>query len=222
MGLPVPRHELLLGLSPTMVAVVQERLPGQHLTVADVAAVDAVVALNDRFAGLLSGRHDVPAPRLNLARPADPVPAEFVAAHSERAGRVVRLVRAAGRSGGQPVRVDDLVHTDLTISNVLFDDEAEISGLIDWNYGVARGDLNYGLVKLLHTLSYAAISDQADVTPTKPALEHLEDLIIERLAPGLFRRYWAHQTLTMLYSSLRWGTPSAFDAYLELGEAGLS
>ncbi len=221
-GLPVPRHEFLLEVSPGTVAVVQERLPGRPRAVTDVATVDAAVALNERFAGLLDGRPEVPGPILNLGRPDDPVPATAVEEHSERARRLVELIRHAGRSGESEIAAGDLVHVDLTVPNLLFDDTGEISGVVDWNYGVARGDRRYGLIKLLHTLCFAGRVEQADATPTAAALDHLDRLVRERIPGPLLRRYWAHHTLTMLYSSLRWGTPEAFESHLELGESRLA
>lgn len=221
-GLPVPRHEFLFEVSPGTVAVVQERLPGRPLARADVATVDAVVAINERFAGLLADRPEVPGPILSLGRPDDPVPAETVERYSERARRLVERIRHAGRSGGSESTRSDLVHVDLTVPNLLFDDAGMITGVIDWNYGVARGDRRYGLVKLLHTLAFAARADDAEAVPTTDALDHLDRLVRDRIPSALLRRYWAHHTLTMLYSSLRWGTSEAFDLHLELGESRLS
>ncbi|WP_152362369.1 aminoglycoside phosphotransferase family protein [Microlunatus speluncae] len=221
-GLPVPRHEFLLEVSPGTVAVVQERLPGRPRSRTDVATVDAAVAVNERFAGLLADRPEVPGPILSLGRPDDPVPAEAVEEHSERARRMVALIRHAGRSGGSMSTRGDLVHVDFTVPNLLFDDAGMITGVVDWNYGVARGDRRYGLVKLLHTLSFAARSDGADAAPTGAALDHLDRLVSKEIPAPLLRRYWAHHTLTMLYSSLRWGTPRAFELHLELGESRLA
>lgn len=220
-GLPVPRHEFLLEVSPRKIAVVQERLPGRPRSRADVATVDAAVAMNERFAGLLADRPEVPGPILSLGRPDDPVPAEAVEDHSERARRVVGLIRHAGRSGASEITRGDLVHVDLTVPNLLFDDTGMITGVVDWNYGVARGDRRYAMVKLLHTLAFAARSEAADAAPTTEALDHLDRLVRQEIPGPVLRRYWAHHTLTMLYSSLRWGTVRAFDLHLELGESKL-
>jgi hypothetical protein len=108
------------------------------------------------------------------------------------------------------------------VPNMLFDPTSNISGVIDWNYGVARGDRHYGLVKLLHTLSFDAATTPAHRRPTDTAVTRVERLLNERLAPDTFRRYWAHQTLGMMYASLRWGTEHAFTTYLELGESKLT
>lgn len=221
LGIPVPRHQFLFEVEPGTVAVVQERLPGTSASAADVGTVDAVIAINERFAGLLRGRDDVARPRLSLGRPGDPTPSEPVEAHSARARRLVSQVRATGNHRDQDVLGDDLVHVDLTVPNMLFDAEGRITGVIDWNYGIARGDRHFGVVKLLHTLSFAAQSPTADVRPTTDAVARVERVVAEAMTPPTFRRYWAHQTLTMLYASLRWGTSQSFAIYLDLGEPKL-
>src|SRR5262245_48257851 len=123
-GIPVPLHEFLFDLGDGTVAVVQERLPGSTAAAADVPVVDAIVAVNERFAGLL----------------ADRIPAGEISAHSPRAGRLVAAIRRTASDSGPDLVGDDLVHVDLTVPNVLFSAGRTITGVIDWNYGVARGD----------------------------------------------------------------------------------
>ena len=156
LGIPVPTHEFLFDLGDGSVAVVQERLPGSTVTRPDANTVDAIVAMNERFAGLLRNRPDVEPPPLSLGRPGDRIPSEPIERRSPRARRLLRAIRNTSRDGATDVVGDDLVHVDLTVANMLFDPDGGISGVIDWNYGVARGDRRYGLVKLLHTLSFAA------------------------------------------------------------------
>lgn len=222
LGIPVPRHEFLFEVEPGTVAVVQERLPGTSVTAAGVGTVDAVLAVNERFAGLLRGRDDVAPPLLSLGRPGDPTPSEQVEAHSARARRLVAQVRATAGHRDQDVVGDDLVHVDLTVSNMLFDAKGRITGVVDWNYGVARGDRQFGLVKLLHNLSFSARSPTADVLPTPDAVARVEEAVGHVMDVATFRRYWAHETLNMLYASLRWGTDASFAIYLDLGEWKLS
>ncbi|GAA5006533.1 hypothetical protein GCM10023317_41290 [Actinopolymorpha pittospori] len=105
---------------------------------------------------------------------------------------------------------------------MLFDSEGNISGVVDWNYGVARGDRRFGLVKLLHTLSFDAATRPADARPTPGAVRRVEQVLAECLEPATLQRYWAHQTLNMLYVSLQWGTEKAFTTYLDLGESRLT
>ncbi len=220
-GLPVPEHEVLLPLDDGTIAVVQERLPGSTVTAPDTAHVDAIIALNERFAGLLATRPDIPTPRLSLGRPTDAIPTEPIERHSARARRLLHHIRDTA-TGGPDIEGDDLVHVDLTVPNVLFDADGGISGLVDWNYGVARGDRHHGLVKLLHNLSHAAIAADSDQRPTQQAVEHVAKVVATTLDPATLHRYWAHQTLNMLYSSIRWGTEQAVQEYLHLGESRLT
>jgi aminoglycoside phosphotransferase (APT) family kinase protein len=223
LGIPVPAHEFLFDLGDGTVAVVQQRLPGSTVTTPDVSTVDAIVAINERFAGLLAHRPDVEPPPLSLGRPGDRIPCEPIEQHSSRARRLLGAIRSTG-CGDRTTEVvgTDLVHVDLTVSNMLFDPEGTITGVVDWNYGVARGDRRYGLVKLLHTLSFDAATAPADVRPTDAAVRRVEAVLATCLAPETLRRYWAHQTVNMLYASFRWGTQEAFTTYLELGESKLT
>ncbi|MEQ4206177.1 aminoglycoside phosphotransferase family protein [Actinopolymorpha sp. B9G3] len=220
-GLPVPEHEFLLPLDDGTIAVVQERLPGSTVAAPDTPHVHALITLNERFAGLLASRPDVPTPRLSLGRPTDAIPAELIERHSARARRLLRHIRDTA-DGGQAIEGGDLVHVDLTVPNALFDTDGAISGLVDWNYGVARGDRHYGLVKLLHNLSHAAMTADGDQHPTRQAVDHAAQMATAVLDPTTLRRYWAHQSLNMLYASIRWGTEDAVQTYLELGESRLS
>lgn len=222
LGIPVPAHEFLHDLGDGTIAVVQERLTGSTANRADVDIVDAIIAMNERFAGLLVERPDVQPPRLSLGRPGDPIPTDLIEAHSERARRLLRVIRGTAGEPGRDVVGDDLVHVDLTVPNMLFDPAGTISGVVDWNYGVDRGDRYFGLMKLLHTLSFDAARASADHRPTDQAVARVERRLTECLAPDTFRRYWAGMTLAMMYVSLRWGTEEAFSTYLEFGEAKLA
>ncbi|MGW5363332.1 aminoglycoside phosphotransferase family protein [Actinopolymorpha pittospori] len=222
LGIPVPAHEFLFDLGDGTVAVVQERLPGSTVTRPALSTVDAIIAMNERFAGLLANRPDIRPPPLSLGRPGDKTPTDLIERHSPRARRLLDAIRTTGGDRNTDVVGDDLVHVDLTVGNMLFDPEDNISGVIDWNYGVARGDRHYGVVKLLHTLSFAAATPHADLRPTQGAVERVERVLEQCLDPKTLQRYWAHQTLNMLYVSRRWGTDEAFTTYLELGESKLT
>lgn len=218
-GIPVPVHEVLLDCGDGTVAVVQERLPGATLqtTEATPELIDAIVTMNDRFAGLLADRSDIRLPEFHPRFPADPGVIKTVESHDHHAAAMVQKVRDAldhPDPGG-----DDLLHSDLTVPNMLFDDHGRITGVIDWNYGAKRGDRRYGLVKLLHTLDYAAHTAQD--APVFASARHLEQIIADRLDPATFRSYWADQTINMMYVSLRWGTEAAFRTYLAMGQERL-
>jgi len=222
-GLPVPRHELTVELDDGVVAVVQEQLPGSQVPRVDAAVIDALVAANDRFAGVLADRPDVPVPALTLSSggPVDPR-LELVDRYSDRSRRLLHRIGEIGAASPAEMTGTDLVHPDFTVPNVLFDDAARVTGVVDWNNGAARGDRHFALVKLLFDLTWDAASPagghqhvQAD------AVDRLQTLLHRTIAPGLLRFYWAHWTLTMLSWTIPSGDPAAVDIHLELGERGL-
>lgn len=197
-GLPVPRHDLVMELADGRVAVVQERLPGRHASRVDARAVDAMVAMNDRFAGLLVARPDVPSP------PAFPAPGDHsweqtLGRYSDRTRRVLRQIRASDDGELREITGDDLVHTDYSFGNVLFDDQGQISGVVDWNFGAARGDRRFALLGMRHHL--AAEGDQ--YAGQQDAINHLDEILNATIEPTLLRRYWAHWTVHNVHWSIR-------------------
>lgn len=223
-GIPVPRHEFLWQLDDGLVAVVQERLPGLVVVESDASVVDAMVAMNERFAGLLVDRPDVPTPRLRLGGADDPVLGpEPMQEYSARSRRLLRLIQRIGAEvgvgDGFEMDGDDLVHVDLTVPNVLFDEAGQISGVIDWNYGIARGDRRFGLVKLLFDLTWASSAPGPEQRPKRDALDRVREIVHTTIEPSTLRTYWAHQTFNMLYWTIRSGNTDAIDIHLDLGES---
>lgn len=222
-GLPFPRHELTVELDHGVVAVVQERLSGNHAARVDVHVIDALVAVNDRFAGLLADRPDTAIPPLNLSR-GDAVDfrPEVVSRYSDRSRRLLRRIREIGAASAEEMTGVDLVHLDFTVPNVLFDDAGRVTGVVDWNNGVARGDRHFSLVKLLFDLTWDAASPGGGRQHVQVgAIDRLETLLRQRVAPRLRQLYWGHWTLTMLSWTIASGDPAAVDVHLELGERGL-
>lgn len=118
---------------------------------------------------------------------------------------------------------DDLVHLDFTVPNVLFDADGKITGVVDWNNGVARGDRRFALIKLLFDLTWdssAPDGGRHHIQPT--ALTRLETILRETVDPHPLLLYWAHWTLTMLHWTIRAGDADVIDLHLGLGERGLS
>lgn len=222
-GLPVPRHELTVEVDDGVVAVVQEQLPGGQVPRVDAAVVDALVAVNDRFAGVWADRPDVLVPALNLSRGGLVDPRlEVVDRYSGRSRRLLHRIGEIGAASPAEMTGTDLVHPDFTVPNILFDDAARVTGVVDWNNGAARGDRHFALVKLLFDLTWDAASPagghqhvQAD------AIERLQTLLDRIVAPGLLRLYWAHWTLAMLSWTIPSGDSAAVDVHLALGERGL-
>ncbi len=185
LDIPVPHHEFLYDLDDGTVAVVQERMPGATVVAAGTHVVAAIIAMNDRFAGLLAGRPDISLPALSLGRPGDPINVEPIENHSSRAKQLVQAIRATADHRDADMTGDDLVHVDLTVPNMLFEDD-RITGVIDWNYGIARGDRLFGVVKLLHTLSFDALAETSDARPSPEAINYVERVLAERLDPTIF------------------------------------
>lgn len=196
-GLPVPEHQLVLELSDGYVVVVQERLPGRHASELNSTTAAAFVAINERFAGVLRDHPQVPRPR------AFPESAEVfddtIGRLGERGRRL--LARLLEVDGGRPFRMqgDDLVHTDYTPGNVLFDDAGEVSGVVDWNAGAVRGDRYYALIGL----HWGSVGRRTvGVEEFKQVEEKLAGL-----SPATRRSYEAHWMVDLVHESILKGFP---------------
>lgn len=221
-GLPVPRYDLLVDLGGGTVGLVQERLPGNPADRTDRAVIDAMVAMNERFAGLLADRPDVPIPPLHLRESGPLFPRhETLAEHSDRSRQMLRLIREIGSGEPHEMVGDDLVHVDFTVPNVLFDDSGEITGVVDWNFGLARGDRRFGLIKLFFDLTWAVATEEGRRRVDQDALDRLNDVLEETLEPDLLRAYWAHWTLYQLHWAILSGESYVIDLHLDLGESRL-
>jgi len=198
LGLPVPAYQLVLDLGDGYLAVVTERLPGHHVDILDQTTAASFLATNDRFAGLLRDHPEVPPP------PAFPDEGpgygafeHTIGAHSERGRRLLR--RLLDIDGGQPFRMqgDDLVHVDYTPGNVLFDDAGQVSGVVDWNFGAARGDRLYALIGL----QWGSVG----VRSIAPAERARIDQALAVLDPATRRSYEAHALVYQVHSSITKG-----------------
>lgn len=216
-GLPVPRHDLVLDIDGD-VLMVQELLPGHPPTKITPAVIDRIVALNDRFASLLDDRTDIPILPLCLDGSGDPYPRhEVLASHSPRSRRLLAAVKAAGVNGPQHMMGNDLVHIDLTTPNILFDSTGSITGVVDWNLGVYRGDRHLALVKTRFELEWglhAADPDPAEIA----AAAHLDQVLHQRLLPDVLRSYWAHRMLYQLHFALQFAPPDVAEWHLQVAE----
>jgi aminoglycoside phosphotransferase (APT) family kinase protein len=216
-GLPVPRHELVVRVGED-VFMVQERLLGSPPGRMSSAVIDAVVAFNDRFAGLLADRPDVPALALCLDRSGDPYPKhEVLANHSDRSRRILERIRRVGARSPREVAGTDLLHIDLTPPNLLFDEAGGISGIVDWNLGAYRGDRQVALVKTRFELEWslqAATPDRGSVE----AAARLDDVLGERVPADLLQAYWAHRVLYQLHWALQFSPPEVVEWHLAVAE----
>jgi phosphotransferase family enzyme len=215
-GLPVPAHQLVLELSDGYVAVVQEKMPGHHVDSLDSTTAAAFVAMNDRFAGVLRNHPRVPRPR---AFP-DVTPGygafEHTVGHLGQRGRRL-LERLLEIDGGRPIRMqgDDLVHTDYTPGNVLFDAAGNVSGVVDWNSGAVRGDRRYALLGL-HWGSLGRKTVGAE------ELNHIEAALAD-LTPATRRSYEAHWMVDQVHESILKGfSPERIETDVARAEKTLS
>lgn len=212
-GLPVPAHQLVLELADGYVVVVQERLPGHHVDSLDSTTAAAFVAMNDRFRGALRDHPEVPRPR------AFPDVSSGYGAFEHTVGRLGErgrrlLERLLEVDGGRPFRMqgDDLVHTDYTPGNVLFDDAGNVSGVVDWNSGAARGDRYYALLGL----QWGSIGRKTVGSQESSQVE----AALANLTPATRRSYEAHWMVNQVHESIEKGfPPERIEADLARAEA---
>jgi hypothetical protein len=98
------------------VVFVQERLPTAPPRRLTPARIEAIVEINDRFAGALAPRPDVPAPPLCLARGSGSSPRhDDLEAHSQRTRRVLDEIHRIGQRGPREIGGTDLVRTSISL-----------------------------------------------------------------------------------------------------------
>ena len=222
-GIPVPHYELVAELTEGA-AVVQERMPGTPATRIDRPAIDAMVELNERFAGLLADRHDVPLPELHLRESGpDFCRHETLERYSDRSRRLLGSIREIGDSGLGMMTGDDLLHLDFTPGNILFDESGRITGIVDWG-DPFRGDRVFALVKLRFDLAWtASYADRdPDYTVDPAAVERLDELFDDTPDPSTLRVYWAHWSLKMVDFTIRHHSSDDVDLHLDLAGTRLS
>ncbi|TDD03403.1 hypothetical protein [Nonomuraea diastatica] len=97
-GLPMPRHDLVVDLNDD-VMFVQERLPSAPPRRLTPGRIDAMVEINDRFAGALAARPGVPVRLLCLDCGSDPCPRhEVLATHRTMTAMIARCARWCSRT----------------------------------------------------------------------------------------------------------------------------
>ncbi|GAA5018404.1 phosphotransferase family protein [Actinopolymorpha pittospori] len=209
-GIPVPEYTLVAEL-PDAIAVVQERLPGARPARTDGALVQAMIAMNERFAGLLTDRRDVPVPDLYL-RTSGPgfCVHESLERHSDRTRRLLRRAREVGAAHPGPMTGDDLVHLDFHPGNVLVDASGRITGIVDWD-GLGRGDRHFALVTLRFDLSLA--------TREERTAAWLDGLLSDLLDPATLQLYWAHMSVRLVDWSIRHHGPAEVRHWLGVAES---
>jgi aminoglycoside phosphotransferase (APT) family kinase protein len=220
-GLPVPRHVLVVDLNDGVVFV-QERLPSAPPRLLTPARVDAMVEINDRFAGVLAARSDVPVPPLHLALSGGSDPRhEILEAHSDRSRRVLERIRRFGQAEPREMLGTDLVHVDLSAANVLFDENDRATAVVDWNLGTYRGDRLFALVQTRFDREWFVRAPDADPTENAAAAR-LDEILHDRIARATLRRYWACWILHHLARAIRSAPSEVIDWHLDMAESRLA
>jgi aminoglycoside phosphotransferase (APT) family kinase protein len=107
----------------------------------------------------------------------------------------------------------DLVHTDFNHTNILFDGDGTLTGVIDWDLSTARGDRHFGLVKLRYLLAWEA--------PDPVVLARLDELLEDLIEPRTLLTYWAHWGLRLVDWTISHFKPSDVEEHLRLAESRL-
>jgi Phosphotransferase enzyme family len=219
-GIPAPRYELVTRLADR-IAVVQERLPGEPPTRADLALVEELVAIAGRGAGLLRGRPDVPAVELYLLRSGPGFCLhQSLAQYDDRTRRLLALVRRIGADSPHRMAGDDLVHMDFHPGNVLVDRTGAVTGVVDWD-GAGRGDLRFALVTLRFDLAVPGV-DAQDRSARSAAARWLDNRIDDLFDAATLRTYWAHMGLRLVDWSIRHHGPDDVDRWLTVAASRLA
>lgn len=208
-GVPTARYELSARVDGARI-VVQQRLPGSTPATVDAALVHHMLALNDRFAGLLAGRWDVPPVELHLISDGPGFCLhQPLKAYGPRTARLLDWVHEVGASHVEDDEGEDLVHLDYHPGNLLVSGD-RITGVVDWD-GAGRGDRHLDLVTLRFELArrYPRL--------TGPVDERLAAVDTERL-----RAYWAHMSLRLVDWAIRHHDAATVDEWLAVAEHGLN
>ena len=212
-AIPCPRYDLVRDLPGEGVVVVQERLPGGPPRRIDDRLIAAMLAVNDRFAGLLISRPDVPPLDLYLTQSGPGFCLhESLERYDARTRRLLGWIREVGRHPSAVMTGSDLVHADLHFGNVLVDDAGAITGIVDWG-DAGRGDRRFGLVTLAFDLGWGMRFSPAyqQVTPAGVAAVWAR---LDAMDAGILRAFWAHMSLRMVDWSIRHQTAESVDHYL--------
>lgn len=220
-GLPVPRHDALVPLADNAVGVVQERLPGVPAAEIGPEVIDRMIGASEPFSGILETRREVPTQQLHLRSSGpDFMRHETLTSYSPRSRKLLARILDIGRDRPDEVRGDDLVHPDYTFGNVLFSG-GEVSGIVDWNGGIARGDRWLSLVGLRFEMSWSTIYPDGQHQVSDAAIRRLDEHLVSHLAPDVLLRYWAHWTLSRLDWTISNFPTADINLFLDLGESRL-
>lgn len=105
---------------------------------------------------------------------------------------------------------------------MLFDRTGHVSGVVDWNFGVARGDRRFALIKTRFELAWCRLNPAADQHHVQPsAIDQLDQILDTQIEPHLLQLYWAHWSLYQLDWTIRHEPTDAINLHLDLAESRL-
>jgi phosphotransferase family enzyme len=207
-GVPAPRYEFMAEL-PVAVVIVQELLPGTHVTTIDQRTLDSMIEVNRRCRGLLAGRVDLPAPSLYLRTDGPGFCLhEPLRQYDRRTARLLDAIEEVGTALPEHLTGNDLVHMDFHPENVLVDAAGEVTGVVDWD-AINRGHGDFDLITLRFDLARRA-----------PDLgRRLQDHLARTVPPDLALATWAHLSLRQVDWAIRHLTPADVTTWLTIAES---
>ena len=217
-GVPAPRYELIVQVRDWSV-LVQERLPGAPLAGShiDLPMMEAILALNESFAGLLSRRPDVPTIEMRSATEVTAAGAPRYAAlerYDDRTRELFARIREIQQTNDRPMTGDDLLHGDFSPPNILFDETRNLTGIVDWHdHTLYRGDRRYSLVPLRFELAWAIVRGWTTVDPD--AVMRLDE-VLDTIEPATLKLYWTHPSLNLLGAMIAEDRPTDIDHLLKI------
>lgn len=226
-GLPVPRYDLVVGLPDGIVALVQERLPGTPIGPRhNVTTMRTLIETNELFADLLVDRRDVPVPAMNLDRSGPVLPRfgrdddqwhEVLASYTAQSRRLLDQICDVGRAGPQEMNGDDLLMFDFNGENILCDTAGEVTGIVDWNWGIGRGDRRLTMVGVRVGMAWGSLNPNVGDS-FYGAMEMLDKHLVSVLDAQLFRMYTAHAILHRVSWGIRHWPTDVVGAFMRTGE----
>lgn len=166
-----------------------------------------IVAVTEMFEGLLAGDDGVPTINLGLraqVNEAGRPKRESLEAYSSWTRSLWQQMSRLDGESATMMAGSDLVHQDLEMSNVLFDDDLRLTGVIDWHDSrtLRKGDFRYSLVPLSFGIGWGVVRKWTTIEPEARAV--LEDSL-DQIDPDLLARYWAYTALHILDLFIRRG-----------------
>jgi hypothetical protein len=212
-GYPAPAADLAVevtraGPEQPAVALVWELLAGGTVGVVTAGLLDQAIALNERQAGALAGRPDIPPVPLFLDRDGPGFCLHGpLRAYSDRSRRLERWIASVAARYPDVLDGDDAVHGDFHPGNFLAD-SGRVSGVVDWD-AAGRGDRRFDLVTLRFVLPAG---------PVEPGVTERLDRLLDALPADALTPMWAHLSLRMADWSIRHFTPPDVERWLDRAE----